>query len=517
VEPQSWGAKLAAKKSRCFCVFPFLESGMKDLKAKTVRSGFAKLCGQAASFVLRFASLVVMARLLDPKDFGLVAMVTAITGLYGLFTSAGLSIATIQRPVISYEQLSALFWINLLVGVILAFACILTAPVLVKFYDEPRLFWVTVVVGAGFIFNAAAVQHSALMQRQLRFIALTSIEILSQLLGFVVGVGMAVAHFGYWALVAASIVSPAVFVICVWSVSQWVPGPPRRDPEINVMLRFGGTVTLNSVVVYIAYNLEKVLLGRFWGPDILGLYGRAYQLINIPTENLNSAVGGVTFSALSRLQDDPERLRRYFLKGYALVNSLTLPITMFSTLFAYDIILTCLGPKWMEATTIFRLLTPTVMIFGIINPLAWLLLALGLYGRSFRIALVLSPLVIMAYVVGLPFGPNGVAFAYSAAMTLWLVPHVLWCIHGTVISLRHLVLAVSRPFVSAVIAAAVAFAAQKYIGDSVSPLLRLISIGGVMAITYVIMLLFIMGEGKLYIDIVRELLSRGTEEPKGTS
>jgi O-antigen/teichoic acid export membrane protein len=109
---------------------------MKDLKAKTVRSGFAKLCGQAASFVLRFASLVVMARLLDPKDFGLVAMVTAITGLYGLFTSAGLSIATIQRPVISYEQLSALFWINLLVGVILAFACILTAPVLVKFYSS---------------------------------------------------------------------------------------------------------------------------------------------------------------------------------------------------------------------------------------------------------------------------------------------------------------------------------------------------------------------------------------------
>ena len=439
---------------------------MEDLKGKTVRSGFAKLCGQVASFVLRFASLVIMARLLDPKDFGLVAMVTAVTGLYNLFTSAGLSEATIQRPVISYQQLSALFWINLLVGVILAAACILTAPVLVKFYDEPRLFWVTVAVAAGFILNAAAVQHSALMQRQLRYVALTLIEILSQLLAFVVGVGMAVGGFGYWALVAASIVSPAVFVICVWSVSRWIPGPPRRDAEIGSMLRFGGTLTLNSIVVYVAYNLEKVLLGRFWGADILGLYGRAYQLINMPTENLNAAFGGVTFSALSRLQDDPERLRRYFLKGYALVNSLTLPITVFCALFANDIILTLLGPKWIAATSIFRLLTPTVMIFGIINPLFSLLLALGLYRRSFRIALVLSPLVMTAYVIGLPFGPNGVAFAYSAAMTLWLIPHILWCLHGTVISPRHLLVAVGRPFLSAVVAAAFSFAAQKSIGDS---------------------------------------------------
>ena len=488
---------------------------MEDLKRKTVRSGFAKLGGQAASFTLRFASLVIMARLLDPRDFGLVAMVTAVTGLYNIFTSAGLSTATIQRPVISYEQLSALFWINLLVGVILAFLCILTAPILVKFYHEPRLFWVTVAVAAGFILNAAAVQHSALMQRQLRFVALTLIEILSQLLSFVVGVGMAVVGFGYWALVAASIVSPAVFAICVWSVSRWIPGPPRRDAEIGLMLRFGGTMTLNSVIVYVGYNLEKVLLGRFWGPDILGLYGRAYQLINLPTENLNSAVGGVTFSALSRLQNDPERFRRYFLKGYVLVNSFTLPITVFSALFTNDIILTCLGPKWMDATSIFRLLTPTVMIFGIINPLAWLLLALGLYGRSFRIALVLSPLVIMAYVIGLPYGPNGVAFAYSAAMTLWLIPHVLWCIHGTVISPRHLLLAVGRPLFSAIVAAAFTFAAQKYISDSATPLLRLILGGSVMAIIYFPTLLFVMGQSNLYIDIIRELFSLGAEKPKG--
>ena len=85
------------------------------------------------------------------------------------------------------------------------------------------------------------------------------------------------------------------------------------------MMVFGGALTLNGLVAYVAYNAEKVLIGRFWGAEAIGIYGRAYQLVNIPTDNLNTAVGEVAFSALSRLQDDPVRLRSYFLKGFSLV------------------------------------------------------------------------------------------------------------------------------------------------------------------------------------------------------
>ena len=237
------------------------------------------------------------------------------------------------------------------------------------------------------------------------------------------------------------------------------------------MLRFGGTITLNGLVVYVAYNLEKVLLGRFWGPDALGIYGRAYQLINIPTDNLNSAIGGVAFSALSRLQHDPVRLKSYFLKGYSLVISLTIPITIFCALFADDIVLVILGPKWTEAAVIFRLLTPTVLIFGMINPFSWLLLSIGLQGRSLAIALVIAPLVITAYVIGLPYGPRGIAFAYSAAMTLWLVPHIAWCLYGTMISPWDLLLPLSRPFLSGIVAAAFAVGAQFYSAQLESPVL----------------------------------------------
>jgi len=105
----------------------------------------------------------------------------------------------------------------------------------------------------------------------------------------------------------------AVSFFGVWIAGAWVPDLPRRGAGVWSMLTYGGTVTLNSVIVYIAYNTDKVLLGRFWGAATLGIYGRAYQLISLPTENLNTTIGQVAFPALSRLQNDPRRLRNYFL------------------------------------------------------------------------------------------------------------------------------------------------------------------------------------------------------------
>src|SRR5262249_37717536 len=151
------------------------------------------------------------------------------------------------------------------------------------------------------------------------------------------------------------------------------------------------------LVMYVASNLEKVLLGRFWGADAIGIYGRAYQLVNIPTENLNSSAGGVAFAALSRLQDNALRFRSYFLKGYSLIISLTMPITFACALFADDMISVFLGPKWKSAVTIFRLLAPTMLAFAILNPFGWLLSALGLVWRNLKINLVLAPVMIAGY------------------------------------------------------------------------------------------------------------------------
>src|SRR5262249_2984377 len=158
-----------------------------------------------------------------------------------------------------------------------------------------------------------------------------------------------------------------------------------------------------------------------WGAETLGIYGRAYQLINLPTENLNSVLGMVAFPALSRIQNNPVGLRNYFLKGYSFFLSLVVPLTVSCALFSDDIIRVFLGPKWHEAATVFRFLAPTILVFALINPLAWVMLAGGHAGRSLRIALLIAPVVIVGYLLGLPKGPNGVAAGFSVSMILLVV------------------------------------------------------------------------------------------------
>src|SRR5215472_7236384 len=485
---------------------------MKDLKHKVIRGGFAKAFAQGTSLVLRMGSLMVLARLLAPKEFGLVGMVTAFTGVLNLFRDFGLSSATVQRGHVTDEQISTLFWINVLVGAVLSLILAGLAPFVAVFYHEPRLVWVSVILAASFLFNGAGVQHTALLERQMRFTALAAIDIISLVVSTAIAIGMAATGFGYWALVAAAVALPLVSTLCLWFTTGWRPGRPHLHEEVHSMLRFGGAFTLINLIVYVAYNLEKVLLGRYWGANALGLYGRAYQLINLPTDNLNSAFWGVAFSGLSRVRHEPARFRNYFLKGYGLVLALTIPMTIGAALFAHDMISVLLGPKWSDVAIIFRLLAPTILIFAMINPLAWLTFSLGMVGRNLKIVLVLAPLVISGYALGLPYGPKGVAIGYSSLMTIWAIPHIAWCVRGTVISLRDIFVTASRPFVSGTVAGALSFAVQFLLGQSLSPLLRLIL--GVMVLlgAYSGMLFYVMGQKSLYLDLLQGLKKRSKVE-----
>jgi len=484
------------------------EGDMKDLKERTIRGGSARIVAQAANFTLRIGSVMVLSRLLEPRDFGLLGMVTAFTGVLSLFRDFGLSAAAVQRASVTEEQTSTLFWINVLVGALLTAIAVLLAPIVSAFYREPRLLWITSVVATGFFFNGAGVQHSALLQRQMRFTALAWIDIVSLIVSTAIAIGGAKAGYGYWALAAMTISLPVTGTLGVWLVSAWVPGKLHRGVGIRSMMRFGGTVTLNSLVVYVASNFEKVLLGRFWGAEVLGMYGRAYQLNRIPTDNLNSAVGEVAFSALSRIQDDPSRLRRYFLKGYSLVLALTLPITITCALFAEDLILVLLGPKWKEAAGIFRLLAPTILVFAIANPLGWLLNSIGMVGRALKISLVTAPLMIGSYIIGLPYGPRGVALAYSAIMVLYVIPLITWAVRGTVISVYDVLLAVGRPLVSGIVAATLTLALQFSYGRFFSPLSRLLLGVALVLAGYLGMLLYVMGQKLFYLDLLRAFRRR---------
>lgn len=480
-----------------------MADSITDLKAKTIRGGSAKLLATAASFLLRLGSLMVLARLVQPKDFGLVGMVTALTGVLSLFRDFGLSAATVQHANVTEKQTSTLFWINVLAGAILTLLALLLAPAVSAFYHEPRLSGVASAVALVFVVNGAGVQHSALLQRQMRFTALAVIDIVALVLSTGLAIAVAKAGHGYWALVTMTVSLPLATTIGLWLTAGWVPCLPQRRVGVRSMMRFGGMMTLNSIVLYASTNLEKVLIGRFWGAEAIGIYGRAYQLIRIPIDNLNSAVGEVAFSALSRIQDDPSRLRRYFLKGYSLVVVLTLPITIACALFADDLISVLLGAKWNDAVAIFRLLAPTILVFAIANPLGWLLSAIGLVGRGVRIAVAFTPFMLAGYLIGLPFGPKGVALAYSTVMTLWCGPVVAWALHGTIISVRDILGALSRPFTATAVAGGLAFGVRSLCGVTFHPLSRLLIEGTALFIAYGAVVLSSAEQRSFYLDILR--------------
>ena len=477
----------------------------RDLKKKTARGALVSGFGQGASFILRMGSMVVLARLLAPGDFGLVGMATACTGFLSVVQDAGLSMATIQRASITRAQTSTLFWINLAVGGMLAGLCVAIAPILSAFYHQPRLFWVTVVIGAGFVFSGAAAQHRAMLQRDMRFAALTAIDVGSLFVSIGLGIGMAAAGEGYWALVGMIVCVPVVSVLGVWMAGRWIPGPPQRGAGVRSMLKYGGTLTLNSVVVYLAYNADKVLLGRFWGAETLGIYGRAYTLINLPTSNLNSTVGLVAIPALSRVQNDPERLKSYFLKGYGLVLSLVIPITVGCALFAEDITRVFLGPKWGAVAPVFRLLAPTILAFALINPFGWLLMATGRVARSLKIALLIAPLVILGYLAGLRYGANGVAAGFSVMTVLLVVPVIFWSTRGTSITAIDALGVVLRPFLSILLGAGVALGSWTFVRFLDPPLLRLVVANTILFGVYILTLWFVMGEKTAYLSLFEEI------------
>jgi PST family polysaccharide transporter len=477
----------------------------RELKRRASEGALASLACQAASLALRTGSMMILARLLAPTDFGLVGMVMAVTGLLGIMKEAGLSDATVQSPAVNGELLSMLFWINVAVGCGLAVLCAALAPILAAFYHEPRVLWITLAVGTGFLFTGLGVQHRARLLRDMRIRLIAAMDLATLLVSVVVSIGMAAFGWGYWSLVAGAITIPAGNALAAWLATGWTPRRPQRLIGVGRLIAYGTTITLNSAVIYFAYNVEKVMLGRFWGPEVLGVYGRAYQLINLPNESLQSTIGAVAFPTLARVQTSSTELRSYFLRIYATFVSLSLPITTVCALFAEELIAVFLGSQWHASAGVFRRLSPTIMVYALINPLSWLLFATGRVRRSLAMSLVIAPVVLLAYVLGLSGGPNGVALHYSTAMVLLAIPLVFWATRGTSITVRDILRTLAYPTAALVLSAGAVLLVWPWIAHLDAALLRLMVGCAVLYGVYLAVLLFVFGQLQIYLGQLRHV------------
>ncbi len=450
---------------------PYLDTAdiKDDLRAKTLRGGAWTAGAQAAKSVLQMASILVLARLLSPADFGLTGMVVAVTGFIALFQDLGLSLATVQKQEITHAQISNLFWINLGLGVATMLVAVAIAPALTWYYGEPRLTGVTLALASAFLFGGLSVQHSALLKRRMRFEALALIELSSLAAGVGTAVVLAIFDFGYWALVGQVIVARVVTAAGCWVLCAWRPARPRRGAGTSEMVAFGGHLTGFSLVNYFARNLDQVLLGRYYGPLAVGLYQKAYDILLIPLRQINEPVSSVAIPALSRLVDQPERYRRAYLRILEKILLITMPLTAFLILTSDWLVVLVLGQQWIETGAIFAALGVAGFTQPIGNSTGWLFISQNRTQDFFRWGVIGSGIAVASFVIGLPWGAFGVALAYSLIGLFVRKPLLIWYVtrRGPIRPMDFL--RVSAPHALVAVTVAAALGALRLFGPAGGP------------------------------------------------
>jgi PST family polysaccharide transporter len=418
---------------------------LSDLRGRAARGGATTLAGQGVKFALQVSSTAILARVLTPGDFGLVAMVTAVTGFVMLFKDLGFSMATVQRHNITHEQVSTLFWVNVVTsGAIMAFTAVIS-PVIGWFYDEARLIGITVALSCGILLGGLAVQHQALLNRQMRFRAIVTIDITAQLAGILAAVTAAWHGLGFWSLVLMQLVTASANTIGVWVACGWRPGRPVRKAGVREMLTFGGNMTSFGVINYFARTLDNMLIGWYWGAGPLGFYSRAYALLLFPIGQIVAPINSVANPTLSRLQGEPDRFRLYYLKALNVIAYITMPLVVILGVLSRDIILILMGEQWLEAGEIFRILAFAAFWQPATSTVGCLYVSLNRTRRFAFWGLISSPIVMLSFCIGLPWGAKGVALAYSVCMWIMVYPAFWFALKNTPVSIVSVFNTLSRP------------------------------------------------------------------------
>jgi len=437
---------------------------LADIRDRSIRGGVVMFVGQAIRLMIQFAAVIALSRLLPPAAFGLIAMVAAINAILDLVKELGLSAATMQRPDITHEQVTALFWINTAAGATITVILFAVAPLIAQFYSQPDLMPVTRVLAVVFLIGGLGNQHWALLRRQMRFTTIASVETGAEFAAFAVAVAAAWAGAGYWALVAQRVTAPVLVSMGSWTFCRWRPGLPRKTPGVAEMFGFGISYTIGNIGVAATRSLDQILIGWLWGPGLLGVYERATRLVQVPLNNINAPVYAVAMPTLSRLADQPERYSRAFGEIIEKLAMVTFPAGVLAAVTADWVARILLGPGWEDAN-------PIIAAFGLIAAyqptIVGVMLLYMTHGRSrgMLIAMLLdSVITVVAILIAVPFGSVVVAEALALTGLFVRMPlRFAMATHGSPVGLRSLLAAVGPSMVAAIVGGACAWIGRGFV------------------------------------------------------
>ncbi len=481
------------------------DSWSTDLKSHTVHGALIMVFSQSIKFITTLASTAILARLLTPYDFGLIAMVTAVTGFLAMLKDMGLPMATVQRAKISHDEISLLFWMNVALSVVVFLIASAFGPIVSWFYHEPKLTWIVLFISLNFIFSGLAAQHRAILNRKMRFKALAVVDVVSLIVGGIAGIYCAWLGIGYWALVVMQLSIGVTSMMLTWVICSWIPGRLKRVTPVRSLVSFGAHLTGFNLVNYFARNLDDVLIGSYWGSSQLGLYSKAYSLLILPIQQINNPIAAVTIPALSRLQDNCRRYRDLYLKALTVIVVFTVPACLFMALMSDEIIYVFLGPQWSEAGRIFRILAIGGVVQPVLNTSGWLYVSSGRTVRMFQWGVFSSSLIVLSFFVGVPFGLRGVATSYTVAILILVWPCLHFVTKGTSISTKDILHAIQSPFAAAMLAIGSCWIVKIRLDPLLTRGTILLICVALMGGVYYLVLFHLFGMKSFYHSILKEL------------
>jgi polysaccharide transporter, PST family len=398
----------------------------EDFGRRSLRGGIVSIGSRIINAVIQVASVVVLARLLSPTDYGLVGMVSAILGIAPLLIDLGTRDAVVQQRHITAAEVSTLFWITFALGCGATVLGTLSGPLIAHFYGEPRLAKVAFLSSLAFVGLALSYQHQALLRRAMRYQELAMIDIGANLISTVIAIAMALSGWAYWALVVRPVMVSILTAAGSWWKCRWVPGRPVFTPGVKQMVQFGLHWIGFTGTDFIGKFADRVAIGRIAGAADLGFYQKACLVYDNSLDLMSTPLSAVAMSGLSKLRHDPDALWRSWSKALSTVAFFAMPIFGVLAVTSRDVIVLALGEKWTGASILLSIFALRGIPEVVQKTCSWLHIAAGRADRFMRWGLFASATQFVALFVGLPFGMKGIAWALVAATYLLFLPAIAY-------------------------------------------------------------------------------------------
>ena len=395
---------------------------MTNTKRLTVSNIKWSSVSQAAKLGAQLLGIFILARILPPSDYGLVAMASVVTGFANLFRDMGTSAAVIQKKDLTPQLLNSVFWFNAALGLALMVVIALIAPVVALGFAEPRLTKVLWVLALVFPLASMGGVHQALIERASRFRPLALLESIAAFGGLAVAVAGAWAGLGVYSLVAQTLISTALATWGLWFVSEWRPGKKGSLAEIRGLFGFSGNLVGFNIFNYFARNADNLLIGRFLGAADLGIYSMAYKMMLWPLQNISAVMSRALLPTFSRLQEKHEHLGTAFIEATGAIIFITAPLMVGVFVLRESLILLVLGERWKPVSNLLFWLAPVGLLQSVGTTVGSLYVSTGRTDVMFKWGIIFGSLTVLAISLGLPWGLKGVVIAYFTVMLLLFLP-----------------------------------------------------------------------------------------------